>query len=92
MKEPSPPGLVYEIGAGLQIQVVGVREDRLGAQGREHFRDERFHIGFRSDRDERWGADIAVGGVEDTSAAKSGPGVQTGAQLEAAVESRKPRA
>ena len=62
-----PAGLVDDFLAGLQVQVVRVRQHRLRAGGSHLLGRERLHGRFRADRNERRRSNIAMRGVDGAS-------------------------
>ena len=67
-------GLIHNIGAGLQIQVVGVTEDGLRTGRANLFRCQGFHSSARTHGDKSGCVNIPVGSVDSTSAAQWLPG------------------
>ena len=61
---PEPAGLVHQVGTGLQIQVIGIGQQRLGTEIGHGLRQHRLHARLGSDGYEGRGADVAVGGVD----------------------------
>ena len=59
------PGLVHQIGARLQEEVVGIGQHGLGTQIGELIGGERLDAGLGAHDDERRGRDVAVRGVDD---------------------------
>ena len=53
-------GLLDDVGARLQVQVVGVRQQGLGAELTHRLREHRLDGGLRPDRDESGSADVTV--------------------------------
>ncbi len=63
-----PAGLLDDVGAGLQIQMVGVGQKSLCAKFFHRLRDDGLHGGLRADGDEGRSVDVAVRGSDDTGA------------------------
>ena len=63
-----PAGLLDDVGAGLQVQVVGVGQNSLCAKFFHRFRDDGLHGRLGADGDEGRGVDVAVRGSDDTGA------------------------
>ena len=55
-----PAGLVDDVGARLQIQVIGVGQDSLRAKFFHRFRQDSLDGGLGADCDERRSVDVAV--------------------------------
>ena len=85
MKEAKPPGLVDDVGAGLEVEVVGVGQNRLGSQGPDHLRGEGLDVCLRAHGNEGGSADNAVRRVNDARAPKPTLDAQASADLEPAV-------
>ena len=77
--------LVDHVGAGPQVQVVSVGQDRLGAQGLDHLRGQGLHIRLRAHRDERGRADRAVRRVDGACAPQAAARGQARPHLETPV-------
>jgi hypothetical protein len=67
-ERPEAARLGDDVRPGLQVQVVGVGQHRLGAQLTHGLGQHGFHGGLGADRDERRGVDVAVRGVNDPAA------------------------
>ena len=65
-----PARLIDDVGAGLQVEVVRVREDHLRAELAHRLRQHRLHGRLGADRREGWRADLAVRGRDDTGPAQ----------------------
>ena len=63
-------GLVHNVGAGLEVEVVGVAEDGLCAGGADLLGGEGFDGGAGADGDEGGGVNVPVGGVDGAGAAE----------------------
>lgn len=63
---PETPGGLDDVGAGLEEEVVGVGQDRLGADARDRFGQDRLDGRLGADGDERRGLDLTVGGAHHT--------------------------
>ena len=61
---PKTAGLIHHIGTGLQIEVIGIGQQRLSTEIGHGLRQYRFHARLRSDGYESRGTDIAVGGAD----------------------------
>ena len=61
-------GVVDDVGAGLQVEVVGVGQHGLRAEFAHGLWQHRFDRRLGADRDERRGLDVAVRGVDDAGA------------------------
>ena len=62
--------LVDDVGAGLQIEVVGVGQNRLRANVFHRLGQHRLDGGLRADGDERRSVDVAVRRVDDADPAE----------------------
>ena len=76
-----PAGGLHDVGARLQVQVVGVGQDGLGADGGHRLRQHGLDGGLGTDCDEGGSADLAVRGLDHPGPSGS-PG-QSGAGPEA---------
>ena len=78
-------GLVDDVRTGLEVQVVGVREHRLGTERAHHLGREGLDVGLRADGDECGGHDRPVSGVDDTGAPQAAVGLHSVPDRESAV-------
>ena len=86
---PEAAGLVEEVVAGLEVQVVGVGQEGLGAEVLHRLGQDRLDRGLRGHRDERRRLDPPVRRGDDARAAQRGAvvpgGLQAVGHLEAEV-------
>ena len=74
-------GFVDDVGTGLKIQVIGVGQDGLSAEGAYHLRGQCLDIRFGSNGNKRGGADQAVSRVNDAGASQATVARQARADL-----------
>ena len=67
-----PPGLFHQTLAGLQVQVVGVAEDDLGACLADLRRGQGFHGAMGGNRHENRGLDDSMAGLQTAAAGRGG--------------------
>ena len=82
-----PACLLDDVGAGLQIQMVGVGQNRLRAKLFHGLRQHRLDGGLGADGDERRGVDVAVRSADDAGATE--PSGQFGVNAEEGLASRR---
>ena len=80
-----PARLVDDVGARLQVQVVGVGQDHLAAELAHGLRQHRLDGGLGPDRREGRRADVAVRRADDPGATRPGPEGVLHVEREAAV-------
>lgn len=81
-------GLGHDVRARLQVEVIRVGQDGLGAKLFHGLRQHRFDGGGGSDRDERRGVDVAVGRMDGSDPAESA--LQLGRHGEVRLIHREP--
>ena len=70
-KRTQAPGLVNDIRTWLEVEVVGVGKDRLGAEASHHFWDKRLNIRLRPHWNKRGRGNRAVCSVKGSGTAKT---------------------
>jgi len=83
-------GGVHHVGAGLEVQVVGVGEDGLGAEARHRLGQHGLDGRLGADRHERRGVDLAVRGADHAGATRSAGQVRADGESEPAGRPRRP--
>ena len=78
-------GLVDDVGARLEVEVIGVGQHRLGAERSHHIRGERLDVRLGSHGNEGRRGNGAVRGVNDAGSPQAALGAQARADLESAV-------
>ena len=67
-ERPKTPGRIDDVGAGLEVEVVGIRQQCLGAKVGHRLGQHRFHRRASADRDEGGRPDLPVGGADRAAA------------------------
>ena len=77
--------LVNDIGAGLEIEVIGISQHCLGTQTTYHLGGQCLDVCLGADGDERGGRDRPVRGVDDASASEASVGLHSVPDREASI-------
>ena len=77
--------LVTDIGAGLEIEVIGISQHCLGTQTAYHLGGQCLDVCLGADGDERGGANITVRGMNDAGSSEAAVRVQTCADRKSTV-------